>query len=48
MPEEERTKPEKEGRKSLEELLGIESDDSDEEDDEETDLLFRLPGLLGT
>lgn len=44
-----KNKARKSGRKSLEELLGIDSDDDDEEeeDDEETDLLFRLPGLLG-
>ncbi|XP_063433713.1 uncharacterized protein LOC134715464 isoform X2 [Mytilus trossulus] len=44
-----KNKANKTGRKSLEELLGIDSDDDDdeEEDDEETDLLFRLPGLLG-
>ena len=39
-------KPEKKGRKSLEELLGIDSDD-DEEDGEEADIMFRLPGLIG-
>ena len=40
-------KPEKKGRKSLEELLGIDSDD-DEEDGEEADIMFRLPGPIGT
>ena len=44
-----RHKPEKKGRKSLEELLGIDSDDDDDEEDgEETDIMFRLPGLIGT